>query len=72
MEESEVKLVIEEINNFIQNELWFDFSVQQYTNDKLIITGGLSRSYPPMIEFILMRFLSYFIQIGIRIHQKQS
>ncbi|CAN7343564.1 hypothetical protein LJR153_001994 [Paenibacillus sp. LjRoot153] len=50
MEESEVKLVVEEVNNFIQKELWFDFSLQQYTNDKLIITGGLSRSYPPMIE----------------------
>ncbi|UQZ87561.1 hypothetical protein SK3146_06863 [Paenibacillus konkukensis] len=50
MEESEVKLVVGEINKFIQKELWFDFSAQQYINDKLTITGGLSRSYPPVIE----------------------
>lgn len=50
IEQSEVKFVVEQINNFIQKNLWFDFSVDNYINDKLTITGGLSLSYPPMID----------------------
>ncbi|WP_132313641.1 hypothetical protein [Paenibacillus sp. BK033] len=57
IEQVEIKLIVEQINNFIQKNFWFDFSVDSYINDRLTITGGLSLSYPPMIEIYFSEVL---------------
>ncbi|TCS94870.1 hypothetical protein [Hazenella coriacea] len=40
------RFVVEEINNYLKGELWFDFCVGKYVADELTVYGGLSFSYP--------------------------
>lgn len=46
MNSDEVKVVVDEINDFIKQEQWFDFSVKQYIDNELTLVGGLSLTYP--------------------------
>ena len=46
MDTKSVQLIVDEINNLIQKELCYDFSVKQYENNQLVIEGGWSLSYP--------------------------
>lgn len=39
IEQNEIKLIVEQMNNVIQKNLWFDFSLDSYINDRLTITG---------------------------------
>ncbi|MBP1177657.1 hypothetical protein JOE49_004909 [Paenibacillus sp. PvR133] len=47
----ELNRTIQEINNFIKNQDWFDFEVKQYVGNELVVQGGLSLTYPD-IEII--------------------
>lgn len=59
MEFGEVKQVVQEINDFIKNSMWFDFEIKQYIDDELCIYGGLSLSYPDIeIKFKEVFFTS--------------
>lgn len=56
----EVKLVVQEINEFIKCGLWFDFEIKQYIDGELTIYGGLSLSYPDIeIKFRDIFFVSF-------------
>ncbi|WP_042473857.1 hypothetical protein [Bacillus ndiopicus] len=59
MDLGEVKLVVQEINDFIKNNMWFDFEIKQYTDYELCIHSGVSLSYPDIeIKFKGVFFIS--------------
>ncbi|MDQ0271329.1 hypothetical protein [Cytobacillus purgationiresistens] len=59
MDIEEVKLVVQEINDFIKSGLWFDFEIKQYLDGELSLHGGLSLSYPDIeIKFKDIFFVS--------------
>ena len=41
---------IDNINKFLQSELWFDFEVKEYTKNRLCIIGSIDPTYPPNIK----------------------
>ncbi|MBW7473868.1 hypothetical protein K0T92_03815 [Paenibacillus oenotherae] len=55
----EVKLVVQEINDFISSGLWFDFEIKKYFDGELSLYGGLSLSHPDIeIKFKDIFFIS--------------
>lgn len=47
---SDVKSIVVKINNFIQQDLWLDFEVNQYSKNILKLNGGIDLLYSPDIE----------------------
>ena len=50
MNASEIKVVVGKINSFIQQGLWLDFEVCQYSKNKLTLIGGIDLIYSHDIE----------------------
>lgn len=53
MTEQEVKIVIDEINEYLKKQLWMDFEVIEYSKYILRIIGSLDISIMPNIEIIM-------------------
>ena len=53
MIEQEIKIVINEINEYLNKQLWMDFEVIEYSNCVLKIIGSLDISAMPNVEIIL-------------------
>lgn len=50
MTEQEIKNVLVEINKYLENQLWMDFEVIEYSRYELKIIGSLDISSAPNIE----------------------
>ncbi|QDH21610.1 hypothetical protein [Saccharibacillus brassicae] len=50
MSTDEVFLKVNQINEFIQKSLWFDFEIIRYEQNNLYVGGGESLSYPYELE----------------------
>ena len=48
----DIKKTVDEINKYIQKELWFDFDVFNYVRNKLTITGSIDFSVKYDIEIV--------------------
>lgn len=53
MTEQEVKTVIDEMNEYLNKQLWMDFEVIEYSKYALRMIGSLDSSALPDIEIIM-------------------
>lgn len=50
MNRNEIQKVVEDINHYVQAQLWLDFEISQYQSGKLNVIGSIDPSSAPDIE----------------------